>query len=257
MDERTKRILENQRKREEAMRAKEAKAAEDRAKEEERKRQASQKSLDEGRKAAELRSQSERQRVEDEYRFEQQRKQAEAEARLRQEELERKARAEERSRADASAAQRSAAGEGPAAASSPQPAEAETRERSVREIMREQIEAARAQQPNESMETILHWCRLVTKRCDGVELADFGQCWYDGLAFCALAAKLRPDLLDWEAARQQPREQRVRAAFEALAKAGVPDLLGEFEVAEPLSIATYLSVAYDTLGPGRIFKSFK
>jgi hypothetical protein len=64
-------------------------------------------------------------------------------------------------------------------------------------------------------------------RCGGLDGAAGAWTHYfrDGLALCALVHKFRRDALDWEAMRAAPPLQRLRTAFDAAERMGVPPLL--------------------------------
>ena len=47
--------------------------------------------------------------------------------------------------------------------------------------------------------TALHqWCRQVTSGYPGVDITDFTSAWRSGLAFCAIIARFRPDLIHYD-----------------------------------------------------------
>ncbi|KAL7861595.1 hypothetical protein SRHO_G00130360 [Serrasalmus rhombeus] len=56
--------------------------------------------------------------------------------------------------------------------------------------------------PNAS-QSLLVWCREVTKNYRGVKITNFTTSWRNGLAFCALLHHFRPDLIDYKALNPQ------------------------------------------------------
>ncbi|XP_060789419.1 EH domain-binding protein 1 isoform X5 [Neoarius graeffei] len=56
--------------------------------------------------------------------------------------------------------------------------------------------------PNAS-QSLLVWCREVTKNYRGVKITNFTTSWRNGLAFCALLHHFRPDLIDYKSLNPQ------------------------------------------------------
>ncbi|XP_067369254.1 EH domain-binding protein 1 isoform X6 [Channa argus] len=56
--------------------------------------------------------------------------------------------------------------------------------------------------PNAS-QSLLAWCREVTKNYRGVKITNFTTSWRNGLAFCALLHHFRPDLIDYKSLNPQ------------------------------------------------------
>lgn len=49
----------------------------------------------------------------------------------------------------------------------------------------------------------------------GVDIKNFTTCWSDGLAFCALVHKFRPDLVDYDSISKQHPNARLENIFAA------------------------------------------
>ena len=47
-------------------------------------------------------------------------------------------------------------------------------------------------------EALLQWCKQVTADFKHVSVQDFTVSWKSGLAFCAIIARFRPDLIDFD-----------------------------------------------------------
>ena len=98
-------------------------------------------------------------------------------------------------------------------------------------------------------EGLLLWCRKNTKDFRSVDVQNFSRSWQDGLAFCSLIAKFRPDLLNYDdmLAKKDDPMFIMNAAFEAAEKAGIAKLLDAEDIvgsAKPddKSIVAYLSI---------------
>ncbi|XP_071957062.1 dystrophin-like isoform X2 [Antedon mediterranea] len=62
--------------------------------------------------------------------------------------------------------------------------------------------------------TVLAWCKKNTEGYSNVQITNFTTSWTDGLAFCALIHKFRPDQLDYNAMLKSTPEARLQHAFD-------------------------------------------
>ncbi|KAK4692680.1 hypothetical protein P7C70_g9078, partial [Phenoliferia sp. Uapishka_3] len=98
-------------------------------------------------------------------------------------------------------------------------------------------------------EGLLLWCQRRTQPYEEVDVKNFTTSWQDGLAFCALIHRHRPDLIDWEGLRKGPefREENTRLAFRIAAESlGIPQLLDVEDVCgskkpDEKSVMTYVA----------------
>lgn len=98
-------------------------------------------------------------------------------------------------------------------------------------------------------EGLLHWCQRKLATYESVKVENFSRSFSDGLAFCALIHKHRPDLIDFDSLDPAASESNLRLAFTTAQKEmGIPMLLDPDDfirsslTPDEKSVMTYLSL---------------
>ncbi|XP_075452263.1 EH domain-binding protein 1 isoform X3 [Ascaphus truei] len=99
-------------------------------------------------------------------------------------------------------------------------------------------------QPNAS-QSLLVWCKEVTKTYRGVKITNFTTSWRNGLAFCAILHHFRPDLIDYKTLNPQDIKENNKKAYDGFASIGISRLLEPSDmvllaIPDKLTVMTYL-----------------
>ncbi|XP_077351214.1 EH domain-binding protein 1 isoform X2 [Festucalex cinctus] len=98
--------------------------------------------------------------------------------------------------------------------------------------------------PNAS-QSLLAWCREVTRNYRGVKITNFTTSWRNGLAFCALLHHFRPDAIDYKSLNPQDIKENNKKAYDGFASLGISRLLEPSDmvllaIPDKLTVMTYL-----------------
>ncbi|SAM05114.1 hypothetical protein [Absidia glauca] len=104
-----------------------------------------------------------------------------------------------------------------------------------------------SQEGKNAKEGLLLWCQRKTAPYHEVDVRDFTYSWTDGLAFCALIHRHRPDLLDYDALDKTDRHGNTALAFNVAEQhLGIPQLLDVEDICDiskpdERSVMTYVA----------------
>ncbi|XP_059166902.1 uncharacterized protein LOC131949141 [Physella acuta] len=109
--------------------------------------------------------------------------------------------------------------------------------------------------PRSEWEKLRSWSQQMTDGYDHVKINNFTTSWRNGLAFCALIHRFRPELIDYHSLTPENVFQNCKLAFETAEKhLKIPIFLNvedmaRLKVPDKLSIVTYVSEYYTVLHP--------
>ena len=116
-------------------------------------------------------------------------------------------------------------------------------------ILRFEIQDISEDQLN-AKDALLLWCQRKTEGYSNVDVQNFHMSWKDGLAFCALIHRHRPDLIDYDKLSKGNARENLNTAFDvAERELGIPKLLDAEDMVNCIkpderSVMTYVAKYY-------------
>lgn len=104
-----------------------------------------------------------------------------------------------------------------------------------------------SEEQQSAKEGLLLWCKKKTKGYKNVNVTNFNTSFQDGLAFCALIHKHRPDLIDFDSLDPSKKKENLQLAFDVAEKQlDIPQLLDADDIINSVkpddkSIMTYVA----------------
>ncbi|XP_018320428.1 EH domain-binding protein 1 [Agrilus planipennis] len=92
---------------------------------------------------------------------------------------------------------------------------------------------------------LLEWCKEMTKEYPNVKVTNLTTSWRNGIAFCALIHRFRPDLIDFDSLSPHDVKGNCKKAFDAGDAIGIPRVIEPSDmnmlaVPDKLAVMTYL-----------------
>ncbi|XP_043477583.1 EH domain-binding protein 1 isoform X2 [Leptopilina heterotoma] len=92
---------------------------------------------------------------------------------------------------------------------------------------------------------LLEWCKEMTKDYPGVKVTNLTTSWRNGMAFCSIIHRFRPDLIDIDSLLSHDVKGNCKKAFDAGENLGIPKVIEPADmdiltVPDKLAVMTYL-----------------
>ncbi|XP_066917759.1 F-actin-monooxygenase mical1-like isoform X2 [Clytia hemisphaerica] len=100
---------------------------------------------------------------------------------------------------------------------------------------------------------LLRWCKEQTKSYQNVTIVDMSRSWQNGLGFCAIIHRYRPELIDYHSLKEEDARVNCEKAFEVAEEhLGIPPKIAARDFVrsrnpDTLTVMAYLSLYYEAL----------